>query len=69
MQEHGETGRGSRNVTVPAGPTRRPWRGCGRRVMAENRNDRVIERVVVGRLSLEPSVADALCRVAEADDD
>jgi hypothetical protein len=36
-------------------------------VIAEGRNDRAIEQVV-GRLSLEPSVAEALWRVADSDD-
>ena len=35
---------------------------------AERHNDRAIEQVV-GCLSLEPSVAEALWRIAEADDD
>jgi virulence factor MgtC-like protein len=38
-------------------------------VIAEGRTDRAIEQVVVGRLSLKPSVAEALWRIAEADDD
>jgi hypothetical protein len=37
-------------------------------VIAEGRTDRAIEQVV-GRLSLEPSVSEALWRIAEADDD
>ncbi|HJW70050.1 MAG TPA: MgtC/SapB family protein [Candidatus Binatia bacterium] len=36
--------------------------------LAAGRTDRAIEQVV-GRLSLEPSVSEALWRIAEADDD
>src|SRR5262245_24252855 len=57
-----------RSITLPGGTDGPTMARVQAEVIAEGRNDHAIEQVV-GRLSLEPSVAEALWRVADADYD